>query len=237
MRLLPVFPLMISKPPCRREPNADILKYQKGKTAEIELAIRESEVGERAASGSLQRAFSQRQCEVPLKMLDDKVFQACIGHGNRIDEMIEWIVNAATEKERFSFPAVCVVLPSAWVDAVDAVEALGKEKGTPYLRWTDAVEGFKRYFQEKRNQDLDIADAESILLEAMKHREAEGGIILSSDVIHLDPRWLIELVRRVIDHNLVDEAKQTQVRGELEAYYETRPQTREGRANLFGAHK
>lgn len=176
----------------------------------------------------------------------ETVFSACIGPRNRVGELSKWITEAATEKEKFSFPAVGAIVPSAWVDAIAAVEGLGEKRGTPYLMWADAVKEFQRYFEDKRREVLDADDAGSILLEAMGFREAEGGIILSvknklspalDDVIHLDPRWLIELVRRVVDHNLVDEVKQGQILQELDDYDRARGRTRTGYRDLCKTHK
>ena len=137
-----------------------------------------------------------------------------------------------------------VVVPSAWVDATVAVEALGKREKRPYVMWGEAIQEFERYFQEKHNKLLE--DPASVLMRAMQHREAEGAVILSlqeefaparDDVIHLDPWWLIELVRRVTDHNLVDKSKQSKINQELRAYSATRPPSRMGYSELWEAHK
>lgn len=66
-------------------------------------------------------------------------------------------------------------MPSNWVGAIAAVEALRQEKGTPYVMWGDAVDAVQRKFQKERNEALSAEDAANTLKEAMKHREAEGG--------------------------------------------------------------
>lgn len=166
-----------------------------------------------------------------------------------VNKLSEWIVDAAAESDpsnakAFSFPAVRVIVPSAWIDAIAAVEALGTREGRPYVMWGEAVQEFQRYFQEKHNHLLE--DADSVLKRAMQHREAEGAVILSlqedsspapCDMIHLDPRWLIELARRVTDHNLVDKSKHGEIKKELRAYFATRPPSRKGYSELWEAHK
>ena len=63
-----------------------------------------------------------------------------------------------------------------------------------------------------------IDDAEDVLLRAMRHRETERRVLLSLEdsqaavgappgMLYLDPAWLIELVRRLTGHNLVDTPK------------------------------
>lgn len=199
----------------------------------------------RGASGAIQRVASQRFFE-PLVILHESVFRASRGPDNRIGKLRDWIVDSATEKKAFSFPAVGVIVPSNWVEAIAAVEALGQEKGTPYVMWGDAVDAFQQQFQEEHSEALSAEDAASTLKDAMKHREAEGGVILSlrhdsspspKDMIHLDPRWLIDLVRRVVDHNLVDKTSQSKIFEELGNYHDKRGQNnREGYRDLRKAH-
>lgn len=201
----------------------------------------------RRASGTFQRVASQRVFE-PLVILHEIVFRASHGPDCRISELTDWIVHSATEKKTFSFPAVGVIVPSNWVEAIAAVEALGQEKRTPYVMWGDAVDAVQRQFQKEHSEALSAEKAASTLKDAMKHREAEGGVILSlrhdsspsrNDMIHLDPRWLIELVRRVVDHNLVDKASNShsKIRKELGSYHDKRAhRNREGYRDLCEAH-
>ncbi|CBN76032.1 LRR-GTPase of the ROCO family [Ectocarpus siliculosus] len=221
-----------------------VRQYQEDKAKELKLSCGN-------ASAEKDDSF-QRGSTHPL-ILHPRVFCASLGLDNRIGRLSDWIIGVAPEKISFSFPAVATILPAAWVDAIAAVEALHKEKGTPYVLWGDAVRAFQRYFQEKhkeegkeeRNKPLSDEDAATNLKEAMKHREAEGGVILSlrdesspaqSDMIHVDPRWLIELVRRVTDHNLVDKKKQNKILQELLEYDRTRPDTLSGYKNLCETH-
>lgn len=58
-------------------------------------------------------------------------------------------------------------------------------------------------------------------------------------MIHLDPRWLIELVRRVVDPNLVDKTAESQrkIWDELGSYSDERGHyTPDGYSNLHKAH-
>ena len=102
-------------------------------------------------------------------------------------------------------------MSDAWIKAYDAMDVL---KGTaPCVLWNRAVEEFSKAMSTSLP---DAGDAGKVLLRAMQHREAEGGVLLSladasapvaTDMVHLDPSWLIELVRRLADHNLVDNDK------------------------------
>ncbi|CAM9181758.1 unnamed protein product [Ectocarpus sp. 8 AP-2014] len=221
-----------------------VREYQEDKTKELKLSC---------GNASAEKDDSFQGGSTPPLILHPRVFCASLGLDNRIGRLSDWIIGVATEKISFSFPAVATILPAAWVDAIAAVEALHKEKGTPYVLWGDAVRAFQRYFQEEhkeegkeeRNKPLSDEDAATNLKEAMKHREAEGGVILSlrdesspahSDMIHVDPRWLIELVRRVTDHNLVDKKKENEILQGLLEYDRTRPDTLSGYKNLCETH-
>lgn len=166
-----------------------------------------------------------------------------------VDELRQWIVDAAAESSNqngsnFSFPAVSVIVPSVFLEADAAVEALGERKGSPYVMWNEAVEEFEGFYYAQHKEHL--PDAASVLKRAMKHREAEGGVILyledetlpdSDGMIHLDPRWLIELVRRVVDHNIVDESKQAMIKAQLRAFSETLSPCTRRWSELWGAHE
>ncbi|CAN0244153.1 unnamed protein product [Pylaiella littoralis] len=129
-------------------------------------------------------------------------------------ELRQWIVRAASGREcppAFNFPAVDEVVSKAWIEAYDVMDTI--KKTTPYVLWWRAVEEFSKKMSGRVSDD---DDAGSVLWRAMKHREAEGGVLLmladrlapvATDMVHLDPAWLIELVRRLSDHNLVDEDK------------------------------
>lgn len=146
-------------------------------------------------------------------VLHDHVFKVSLDPAS-VDELRTWIVKAASGREcprEFDFPAVDQTVPKAWIEAYDAMDNLKERR--PCVLWNEAVEKF--------SQEASLPDAGKVLLRAMQHREAEGGVLLSladpsapvaADMLHLDPSWLIELVRRLVDHNLVDEKK----RGTLE---------------------
>ena len=145
-------------------------------------------------------------------------------------ELVKWIAKAATLMDcppGFHFPAVRAKVPKAWIDANSAMDALKDgEAGKRYVTWCEAVATFD-YFM--KNKGTPISDAEDILLRAMRHREAEVGVLLSLEddlantgrstgMLYLDPTWLIELIRRLTDHNLVDAANQGTLKSELEVY-------------------
>ncbi|CAB1101461.1 unnamed protein product [Ectocarpus sp. CCAP 1310/34] len=207
-------------------PHAVVRQYEEDQAKEFKLS---SGNASEEKDDSYQRGFT-----LPL-ILHPRVFRASLGLDNRVNRLSDWIIDVSTEKISFSFPAVATILPSAWV------------------LWGDAVKAFQRYFQEKhkeeredeRNKPLSDEEASSNLKEAMKHREAEGGVILSlreesspaqSDMIHVDPRWLIDLVRRVTDHNLVDKKNEHEILKELLEYGRTRPDTLSGYKNLCETH-
>lgn len=66
----------------------------------------------------------------------------------------------------------------------------------PCVLWNDAVDAFDRFMDGA----LRPHEAGEVLLRAMQHREAEGGVLLSladalaptaADMLHLDPAWLL----------------------------------------------
>lgn len=128
----------------------------------------------------------------------------------------------------FNFPAVDQTVPKIWIEAYDAMDVL---RGTnPCVLWSNAVENFSKVMSGSLPDARDASDPRKVLLRAMQHREAEGGALLSladasapvaTDMLHLDPSWLIELVvRRLADHNLVDksEKKQGTIKQQLREY-------------------
>lgn len=188
-----------------------------------------------------QRSGSRKLSPKPLVLHAD-VFKVSIVPAS-VDELRQWIVKAASGQEcprEFDFPAVNQTLSKAWINAYKAMDALREE--SPCVLWGDAVDRFREvmegivwgdavdpYRTVLKGTDNGAAEADKVLLRAMQHREAEGGVLLSlanasapvaTDMLHLDPAWLIELVRRLADHNLVDEnlKKQGTLEQELRNY-------------------
>lgn len=130
----------------------------------------------------------------------------------------------------FHFPGVGASIPKAWIDANLAMAGLkgeGAEKRS-YVTWREAVDAFELFLKAHRTP---IDDPEEVLLRAMRHQEAEGGVLLALDdssaqsrkshgMLYLDPTWLIEVIKRLVDHNLVATANEGTVKSELEAYGE-----------------
>lgn len=176
----------------------------------------------------VRSSFSTRAIFSPLNV-HDEVFTTD-RHPLSVRRLRDWIVNEAANSQssstgKFHFPSLRDAVPAAWTDATTAVENLGKEKDKPYVLWNEAVTAFERHFHEVRGETL--PDASAVLLRAMQHREAEGGVLLSlqnyfapeqNDMIHLDPRWPIELVRRLTDHNLVVEKKRDLIEEDIEKF-------------------
>ena len=162
-----------------------------------------------------QRSGSTRFSAKPL-VLHKHVFKVSIAPTS-VDELRQWIVKAAAGQEcprDFNFPAVDQTLSKAWINAYKAMDAL--RETSPCVLWGDAVDQFR---EATEGTVKGAAEAGKVLLRAMQHREAEGGVLLSlasasapvaTDMLHLDPAWLIELVRRLADHNLVDENEKKQ---------------------------
>lgn len=188
-----------------------------------------------------QRSGSSKFSPKPL-VLHNHVFKVSIVPAS-VNELRQWIVKAASGQEcprEFDFPAVNQTLSKAWISAYKAMDAL-REK-SPCVLWGDAVDRFRKVMEGTvwgdavdkcrgvmEGTDNGAAEADQVLLRAMQHREAEGGVLLSlanasapvaTDMLHLDPAWLIELVRRLADHNLVDRnfKKQGTLEQELRNY-------------------
>ncbi|CAM9984147.1 unnamed protein product [Ectocarpus fasciculatus] len=171
--------------------------------------------------GSLaQRSGPSKSSAEPL-VLHDHVFKVSLDPKSVL-ELRQWIVKAASGRgfpSGFHFPAVDQTVPKAWIEAYEAMDVLKERR--PCVLWSEAVENFRNLMSGS------LPDAGKVLLRAMQHREAEGGVLLSladpsapvaADMLHLDPSWLIELVRRLVDHNLVDEKKQGTLEQELRRY-------------------
>lgn len=164
-------------------------------------------------------------------IIHDKIFRTSANRDSTA-ELAQWIDKAATLldcPDGFDFPAVGAKIPTAWIDANTAMDGLKEgTSGKRYVTWREAVQTFE-YFMETNGTPVD--DAEKVLLRTMRHREAEGGVLVSLEgsrddvvgapgMLYLDPTWLIEIIRRLTDHNLVDTANQASLKHELETYGE-----------------
>lgn len=204
-------------------------KKQNVRSTKIEIAVTVSSDrlvdGMRCApldEGLAQRLGSSKALAESL-VLHEHVFHVDRNRASVV-ELRQWIVKAALGQDcprAFHFPAVDQVISKAWIDASEAMDSLGKA----YVSWSDAVEELNSFRGEK------LDDASEILMRAMRHREAEGSVLLmlanasaptAADMLYWDPAWLIELVRRLSDHNLVDvrEEKQGTVLQALRTYVE-----------------
>lgn len=163
--------------------------------------------------------------------IHDKVFRTSLD-SDSTTELQQWVSKAATLLDcptGFHFPGVRAAIPKCWIDANFAMDGLrAVTVGKRYVAWREAVQTFI-YFLESKGTP--IPDPEEILLRAMRHREAEGGVLLSLEhdpprlgesdgMLYLDPTWLIEVIRRLTDHNLVDPAMEGTLKNELEKYGE-----------------
>lgn len=174
----------------------------------------------------VQRSGSRTVLAKPL-VLHNHVFKVSRAHASVL-ELREWIVDAASGQNcpgGFHFPAVDQTVSNAWIEAYNAMDVL--KKAEPCALWSKAVDEFSK------KMGGNLPDAGALLLRAMQHREAEGGVLLSfanasapaaADLLHLDPAWLIELVRRLADHNLVDKDEKVQgtIEEQLRAYAKRR---------------
>ena len=216
-----------------------IARYREDKAKEVakaEARHREGapglkkEKGTRRGKAPLDRQESSRRPPEPL-FIHDEVFTTSI-NSDSTSELVGWISKAATLLDcptGFQFPAVRATIPQVWIDANLAMDGLkAGEAGKPYVTWRKAVRTFEDFMETKGNP---IPDPEEILLRAMRHREAEGGVLLSLQqdprrpgesvgMLYLDPTWLIEVIRRLTDHHLADTTKEGTLKKELEKYGE-----------------
>ncbi|CAN0164740.1 unnamed protein product [Scytosiphon promiscuus] len=172
-----------------------------------------------------QGSSSSRLSAEPL-VLHDHVFKVSLDAAS-VCELQEWVVHAASGREcpqGFKFRGVDQIVPKAWIEACDAVEVVT----TPCVLWSEAVASFSNAMRGDLTHADDLG---KVLLRAMQHRKAEGGVMLSqadasaplaTDLLHVDPSWLMELMRRLTDHNIVldDEEKQRIIMRQLETYAE-----------------
>lgn len=163
--------------------------------------------------------------------IHDKVFLTS-NDSDSTKDLTDWISKAATLVDcptGFNFPAVCASIPQVWIDAISAMDGLkAAPSGKRYVTWREAVTTFRDFMETKGTP---ISDPEAVLLRAMRHREAEGGVLLSLEqnpsrlvesagMLYLDPTWMIEVIRRLTDHNLGNPAKQGALKNELEKFGE-----------------
>ncbi|CAM9690984.1 unnamed protein product [Ectocarpus sp. 4 AP-2014] len=147
-------------------------------------------------AGSLVQPLGSREISATPLVLHSHVFKVSLARTS-VTELRQWIVKAASAQEcppGSNFPAVDQAVPKAWIEAYNAMDLLTGT--TPCVLWSEAV----REFIERMGGSL--PDGGEVLLRAMQHREAEGGVLLSlanpsdpvgTDMLHLDPAWLIEL--------------------------------------------
>lgn len=163
--------------------------------------------------------------------IHNQVFRTSL-HPESTTKLQQWVGKAASLTDcpsGFRFPAVGVPTPQHWIDANSAMDGLMTEGlGNPYVRWDVAVTRFEEFMETKWTP---VEDPDGVLLAAMRLREAEGGIIISlkhdpprpgelAGMLYLDPTWLIEVIRRLTDHTLVDPANEGTLKHELWEYSE-----------------
>ncbi|CAM9387741.1 unnamed protein product [Ectocarpus sp. 4 AP-2014] len=150
------------------------------------------------------RPLGSREISATPLVLHNQVFKVSLDRTS-VTELRKWIVKAASAQDCPPGFNVDQAVPKAWIEAYNAMDVLSGT--TPCVLWSEAV----REFIERMGRSM--PDGGEVLLRAMQHREAEGGVLMSlanpsepvgTDMLHLKPAWLIELVRRLTDHNLVD---------------------------------
>lgn len=178
----------------------------------------------RGAEMAGQAAFNRTN--VPI--VHWEVFLVSIARESNIP-LQRWIGSAAFGTDcpaDFQFPTVGATIPQVWRDAYFAMDTIIEARPSqPFVLWNEAVNVFKVFMEGERKPLDQPAD---VLLRAMQHREYEGGVILVLDssvapeaargMLHLNPTWLVNLVRRLTDHNLMDESKDGQLKEELEEF-------------------
>lgn len=92
------------------------------------------------------------------------------------------------------------------METFDAIDVLGGTKVC--VMWREAGTEFSR------SMGGSLPDAGGLF------SLADASAPIGTDMLHPDPAWLIELVRCLVDHNLVDESAKTQgaVEQELRQY-------------------
>lgn len=178
--------------------------------------------------GQVERPRSSRRPS-PHLFIHNKVFRTSLDSASTT-QLREWVSQAARLVDcptGFNFPGVRATIPQVWIDANSAMDGLKVgDAGKRYVTWREAVQTFL-YFMETKGTP--ISDPAEILLRAMRHREAEGSVLLflehdllslgeSAGMLYLDPTWLIEVIRRLTDHNLVDTSNDGTLKKELETY-------------------
>lgn len=103
------------------------------------------------------------------------------------------------------------------------------EEGQPFVLFPEALSRFLEVAGEISMFGENATEGERIFLEAIKLHEAQGAILLTRVdggeekdmqpasekhlVIHVNPAWFADLVRRIIDVRLLDPSQQEQVAG------------------------
>ena len=121
-------------------------------------------------------------------------------------------------------------------DKAEIVRRLSRKKpdeGRPFIVLPAARSRFLEIADEKSMLDGDAEERDRVFLEAIRLHEAQGAILLTSVdggregesasptsedhlVIHVNPAWFADLVRRIVDIRLLDPAQQRNVVEEME---------------------
>eukprot|EP00903_Cladosiphon_okamuranus_P013762 g12810.t1 len=98
---------------------------------------------------------------------------------------------------------------------------------TRFLRWEHAVRIWGDIVERSDFLDEVGADgATEVLEDAIRLKQSEGMFLLENGLLHLDPTWINELLRAILDHRLQDPAESSFWERELEDFANGHPRLR-----------
>eukprot|EP00903_Cladosiphon_okamuranus_P020460 g18779.t2 len=148
---------------------------------------------------------------------------------------------ALGEEDRL-FPSVGQKVPTTWARAAAVMDALREgadpaiaaqlKATTPlhggtrirFLSWEDAVRVWGDIVEKSDFLDeIGAGGAKEVLEDAVRLKQSEGMFLLENGLLHLDPTWINELLRAILDHRLQDPAESAFWQGKLEAFADGPP--------------
>ncbi|CAN0134740.1 unnamed protein product [Ectocarpus sp. 4 AP-2014] len=156
------------------------------------------------------------------------------------------------QKESKLFPSMGQKVPLIWARATGAMDALrdGMDPAAAaqfrsssmtkprvrYLHFNDAVQAWEDVVASLGLSDEIGPDgARSVLKDAIRLKQSEGMLLLENGLLHLDPTWINDLLRAILDHRLQDPTKNGFWKRELVRFNDDNPSV--DFDELFYAHQ
>eukprot|EP00752_Nemacystus_decipiens_P016938 g15166.t1 len=152
-------------------------------------------------------------------------------------ELLSPAYDEALGEEGRLFPSVGQKIPTIWARAGAVMDALREgtdpviaaQLHTPssladgarirFLGWEDAVRIWRDIVERSDfSAEVGAGGSTEVLQDAIRLKQSGGMFLLENDLLHLDPTWINELLRAILDHRLQDPAESDFWEKQLEAF-------------------